>query len=119
MPQSIALSGTGLSPAVASLSASSLSFAGERVGSTSASQSVTLTNTGTGPLTITSIAVTGADASSFGFANSCGTSVAAGANCTIHGHFTPAAAGAMTAAIKITDNAGGSPQSIALTGTGH
>jgi len=117
-PQSIALSGTGLTPPAVSLSANSLTFAGERVGVTSASQSVTLTNTGTGPLAITSIAVTGTDASSFGFANSCGTTVAAGANCTIHGHFTPAATGALTAAVTITDNASGSPQSITLSGTG-
>jgi hypothetical protein len=44
--------------------------------------------------------------------------VAGGANCTIHGHFTPAATGALTAAITITDNASGSPQSITLSGTG-
>jgi len=118
-PQSISLSGTGLSLAAVTLSANSLSFGSVKVGATSASQSVTLTNTGTGPLSITSIAVTGTGSSSFGFANSCGTSVAAGANCTIHGHFTPAAAGALTAAVTITDNASGSPQSIALTGTGQ
>jgi hypothetical protein len=117
-PQSISLSGNGATPPAVSLSASSLSFAGERVGVTSASQSVTLTNTGTGPLVITSIAVTGTDASSFVFSNSCGTSVAAGANCAIHGHFTPATTGALTAAITITDNASGSPQSISLSGTG-
>jgi hypothetical protein len=96
-----------------------LTFAGEPVGVASASQSVTLTNTGTGPLAITSIAVTGTDASSFVFANSCGTSVAGGASCTIHGHFTPAATGALTAAVTITDNASGSPQSITLSGTGN
>jgi len=117
-PQSISLSGNGATPPAVSLSASSLSFAGERVGVTSASQSVTLTNTGTGPLVITSIVVTGTDASSFVFSNSCGTSVAAGANCAIHGHFTPATTGALTAAITITDNASGSPQSISLSGTG-
>jgi hypothetical protein len=118
-PQSISLSGTGVAPPAVSLSASSLSFGSQHVGSTSASQSVTLTNTGVGPLTITSIVVTGADASSFVFANSCGTSVAAGASCTIHGHFTPAATGALTATITITDNASGSPQSIALSGIGN
>src|SRR5580698_1303714 len=110
---------TGSATAQTTLSATSLAYGSETVGTASASQSVTLTNTGTAALAITSIAVTGADASSFVFANSCGTSVAVGASCTIHGHFTPAATGALTAAIKITDNAGGSPQSIALTGTGH
>jgi hypothetical protein len=118
-PQSIALSGTGLTPPAVSLSANSLTFAGQLAESTSASQSVTLTNTGTAPLDITSIAVTGTDASSFVFANNCGTSVAGGASCTIHGHFTPTTTGALSAAVTITDNASGSPQSISLSGTGQ
>jgi len=70
-------------------------------------------------LSITSIALTGANASSFTFANSCGTSLAAGANCSIHGHFNPVASGPLTAAITIVDNAGNSPQTVALSGTGQ
>ena len=118
-PQSITLTGTGTNPTTVSLSANSLSFGLQKVGSTSASQSVTLTNTGAATLGIANIAVTGADASSFVFGNTCGTSLAAGANCAIHGHFTPAAAGALSAAVTITDNGVGSPQSIALSGTGY
>jgi hypothetical protein len=63
--------------------------------------------------------VTGADASSFEFANSCGSSLAIGANCTIHGHFAPVTTGALTAAVTIIDSASGSPQSISLSGTGQ
>ena len=111
-PQHIALSGTG-EEAIASLS-----FGTQKVGTASASQSVTLSNTGNEALSITSIAVTGADASSFAFANNCGTSLAAKASCTIHGHFAPKTAGALTASITIKDNASGSPQSIALSGDG-
>jgi hypothetical protein len=122
-PQSIALSGTGLTPGKASLSASSLSFGTVRVGSGSASKSVTLTNTGGTRLPISSIAVTGADASSFVFGNNCGLNLAAGASCSIHGHFTPTTTGALNATVTITDNAVGSSQSItqsiALTGTGQ
>ena len=117
-PQSIKLSGTGVAPPV-TLSATKLAYPATTVGSSSSSQSVTMTNTGTAALTITSIAVTGTDASSFVFANSCGTSLAVGANCTIHGHFAPKATGALTAAVTITDSATGSPQSIALSGTGQ
>ena len=116
-PRTIALSGTGVAPPV-TLSATSLSFGSITVGETSASQTVTLTNTGTADLSIASLAVTGANASSFVFANSCATSLAVGANCTFHGHFAPTKAGAMTAAITITDSASSSPQSVALTGTG-
>jgi len=116
-PQRVTLSGTGVTPPV-TLSATSLSFSSVTVGASSGSQTVTMTNTGAAALSITSIAVTGSNASSFVFANSCGTSLAAGANCTIHGHFAPTAVGALKAAITITDNAVGSPQSIALSGTG-
>jgi fibronectin type 3 domain-containing protein len=44
--------------------------------------------------------------------------VAAGANCAIAVIFTPSALGARTAALSITDNASGSPQTVALSGTG-
>src|SRR5439155_6165936 len=49
--------------------------------------------------------------------NTCGTSVAAGANCTISVTFTPTATGIRTGAVTITDNIAGSPQTISLTGT--
>ena len=114
--QTIPLSGIATSTTV-SLSATKLSYGGVNVGSTSASQSVTLTNTGSATLSIISIGVTGLDASSFVFANNCA-GLAAGASCSIHGHFAPAAVGAVTAAITISDSATGTPQSIALAGTG-
>jgi len=117
-PQTISVSGTGGLP-TATLSATSLSFGTVPVGGTSASQSVTLTNNGQAALNITSIVLGGADASSYDFANSCGSSLAVGANCSIHGHFGPTTTGTLTATITITDNASGSPQTIALSGTGH
>lgn len=104
---------------VVTLSATSLAFGTETVGDATASQSVTLTNTGQLSLTISSIVLGGPNPSSFVFANSCGATLAAGANCSIHGHFAPTTTGALTATITITDNATGSPQSIALSGTGQ
>ena len=100
------------------LSATSLAFPATTVGAASNSQSVTMTNTSGSVLSISSIAVGGANGSSFVFGNSCGTSLAVGANCSIHGHFAPTLGGALTATITITDNASSSPQSIALSGTG-
>ncbi len=118
-PQSVRLSGTGAlaAPAV-SLSATSLSYGNENVGTRTATLSVTMNNSGTASLLIGSIAVTGASASSFDFANDCGTSLEVKASCTIHGHFIPTGLGAVTAAVTITDNAAGSPQKITLSGTG-
>jgi len=112
--QTIALSSDA---PVATLSAAMVAFGPQQTGSTSAQQ-VTLTNTGSAALTIASVAVTGTNASAFAFPNSCGTSLAAGANCTITGNFTPAGAGAMTAKLVITDNASGSPQTVNLSGVG-
>jgi sugar lactone lactonase YvrE len=113
--QTIALSGDA---PVASLSAASLSFGPQQVGMASASQQVALTNSGSAPLAISSIAVVGAPASVFVFPNPCPSSLAAGANCVISGHFTPGGAGLAVAKIAIADNAPNSPQIVALTGAG-
>ena len=118
-PQTIALSGTGVAPAGAiTLQMSSLNFSSINVGSSSGAQSVTVTNTGAAVVNIGSIAVTGTNASEFAFANNCGSSLAIGASCIIHGHFAPTAIGAASAAVTITDDAAGSPQTITLSGTG-
>ena len=101
-----------------SLSPASLTFSSQLVGTTSAAQSVTLTNTGNATLSISGIATTGTNASDFRQTNTCGASVAAGANCPINVTFTPSVAGAEAASLAVTDNAAGSPQTISLTGTG-
>jgi len=98
-----------------SLSSTSLTFASQLVGSTSAAQTVTLNNTGNAALSVTSIVASG----DYAQTNTCGTSVAAGANCTISVTFTPTATGTRTGAITITDNTSGSPHIVSLTGTGN
>ena len=113
--QTIALSGDA---PVAAASASMLSFGPQQIETVSAAQQVTLTNTGSAALTITNIAVNGTNASAFAFPDTCAASLAAGASCAIEGQFTPARAGAMTAQLTITDNASGSPQTVALWGVG-
>jgi hypothetical protein len=113
-PQSVALTGTGAGP-VAGLSPASLTFAGQMVGSTSSAQTVTLANTGNAALAITSIAASG----DFAATNTCGSSVAAGANCTISVTFHPTAGGSESGTLTITDNAPGSPHTVSLAGTGE
>ena len=98
-----------------SLTSTSLTFASQLVGATSAAQTVTLNNTGNAALSVTSI-VAGGD---YAQTNTSGTSIAAGANCTISVTFTPTATGTRTGAITITDNAAGSPHIVSLTGTGN
>ncbi len=121
-PQALALSGIGAQPTPAvSLSPASVAFGGQRVGTTSATQSVTLTNSGTADLTIAGVAVSGANAGDFAESDDCPVSPATlgpGAGCTIQVGFTPIAAGSRAAAVTISDDAPGGPQTAALTGTG-
>src|SRR5439155_352799 len=101
------------SPAI-TLSPTALTFAAQNVGLTSAVQPVTLSNTGSGALAITSIAVSG----DFGQTDTCGGSLAAGANCTINVTFTPTASGARSGTLTVTDNAVSNPRTVLLAGTG-
>jgi len=120
-PQTIALSGTGVTAAAGSLSLSStsLSFGTEEVGSSTAAQGVTVTNTSsTAVLYFKSIVLSGANAASFVTSNTCGASIAAGAACKIGARFAPATTGPLTATITLTDSASTSPQVITLSGTG-
>ncbi len=117
-PQALALTGTGVAPAV-TLAPTSLTFGSFSVGSSSSAQNVTLSNSGNSTLNLTSITVTGLDPSDFTQTNTCGTSLAAATNCTISVTFTPIAAGSRSASLSIADDATGSPQFVALTGTGN
>jgi hypothetical protein len=116
-PQTVTLSGTGLG-ATASLSASSLTFASQLVGTTSSAQQVTLQNAGNQALSITSISLTGADSGDFSSSQNCGSSLAANVACQITVTFTPTQRGTRTAAVSLVDSGPGSPQSISLSGTG-
>src|SRR5207247_585798 len=87
----------------------------------SAPMTVTLTNTGAAALTINSFAPSDDFAATSTAAITCPTSpatLAAGANCTINVTFTPTASGARTGTLSLTDNAGGSPQIMTLSGNG-
>jgi hypothetical protein len=116
-PQTVALSGSGGLAAVR-LSPSSLSFGNESVGLATAPQTITLSNTGYSTLNISSIGVTGTNTGDFSESVTCGSTLAAGANCTISVTFGPTALGARTATLTIIDDGPGSPQNAAVTGTG-
>ncbi len=117
--QTIALSGTGVTAApVVTLNPTNVNFGNQNVGTTSAAQTVTLTNTGTISLTVSSITLTGTNASEFTETNNCPASLAVNASCTLSMTFTPSANGARTASVGISDNAAGSPQPLLLSGTG-
>jgi Abnormal spindle-like microcephaly-assoc'd, ASPM-SPD-2-Hydin len=114
-PQVVSLTGTGAqtTPGI-SFSPTSLSFGNQAVGTTSQPMSVTLTNSGNGSLTISAIAAS----ADFAETNTCGPTLASGANCTINVTFTPTVSGSASGTVTVTDNAAGSPQSVAVSGTG-
>jgi sugar lactone lactonase YvrE len=113
-PHTVALNGVGLSP-VAALSTSNLDFGSLRVGTTSPAQAVTLSNTGNAPLLIAGITASG----DFAQTNTCGDSVAAGADCAINVTFAPTAGDTRNGTITINDDALDSPQVVTLTGVGQ
>jgi hypothetical protein len=118
-PQVVLLTGTGVVQGpIATLSASSLTFSTQVVGTSSTAQSVILTNSGSAALSITNVSFNGADPGDFSQTNTCGTSLAPGANCSISITFTPKLKGTRSAALALADDAAGNPQLIALSGTG-
>jgi len=101
------------SPSV-TLSTSSVSFGDIALGFSSSAQPITITNAGTAALSIASIAASG----DFSQTNNCGTMLAINATCQVAVVFTPTATGPRPGTVTISDNAGGSPQIITLTGNG-
>jgi len=106
--------GGGGGPSALTASPSSESFGNTAVGSTSPAQPVTVTNPGSSAVSMASIGVTGP----FTEANNCGTSLAAGASCTVSVTFAPTAAGSATGTLSVNSSAPGSPLTVALSGTG-
>jgi len=113
--QNISLTGTGTAAPTFTLTPASLTFAGQLITTTSASQPATVTNTGANAIPI-SISVT----SNFGETDNCptgsGQTLAGGASCTINVTFTPSAAGPLTGTLTVTSS--GVAQTTQLSGTG-
>jgi hypothetical protein len=117
--ESAQLSGTGLAPAPAvTLVPGSLDFGTLTQGS-SASLNVSATNSGTAPLHITTVVLGGANANDYNSSSpTCNSAVAVNSACTIIVTFTPLASGLRSATVTVSDDSPGSPQTIAVKGTG-
>jgi hypothetical protein len=114
-PQTVALSGTATE---VKLEPKGVNFGNQKVGTKSAPVGVELTNVGSTSLSISGIATMGKDAGDFSQTNNCGKSVPAGGHCTIKVRFAPQAKGQRSATLAVSDDGGGGPQTVALTGTG-
>ena len=126
----VSLSGTGVAPVV--LSHTSLAFAAQFEGTTSASQSITVTNQQLVALPMSSATISGANASDFGFGvgSTCpiGASLPASppppavpTNCMLFVNFTPKGSGTRTATLNIVETVLGNQQTqtVTLKGSGE
>ena len=113
--QTVALSGIGVIPSY-TVSPASLAFGSQMVNMASAPMSITVANTGTLPLPISSIALSPASPNPFAQTNTCGSSLAAAASCTVSVLFNPNLAGSATATLGI--NVDGMISTVNLSGIG-
>lgn len=112
--QKVALSGNGVLPQVSV--PTSIAFDPALIGTTLSNRTIFVQNTGTISTTISKVQLSGLD---FGItSDNCVGVLQALSSCAIGLSFTPTAAGPLSGSVTITDDAGGSPQIVQLTGTG-
>ena len=97
------------------VSPTSLSFGNQVLGTSSSVKKVTLKNAQSTSISVSSIISNLAD---FTRSTSCSTTLTAGSSCTISVTFTPTALGLRSGTLSVNDTGAGSPQTVALSGTG-
>jgi hypothetical protein len=115
-PQSIPLSGTGVS---ISFTPKTTNYGTVTVGST-LSKNITVSNLGTGAVAFTAFSIVGLNPGDFHITgNSCGATLAAAQTCVVTVQFKPTAAGTRKGTLKVTDTgAGTASQTATLVGVG-
>ncbi len=117
-PQFIELLGAGTA---IKLSAGSLNFGSQKVGTKSKSQIVSATNEGSTAVQFSSVYIGGADSRDFLETNTCtAQAIQPGASCTATVTFDPTKTGTRSASLylRVKNQPGASPQPVTLTGTG-
>ena len=95
----------------------SLSFAAQTVGTTSAARTVTVVNNRDTTITMDGVSFTGSDPNDFAESSTtCSSTLGGRKRCTVSITFTPQATGTRTAVLNVKDSASGSPQSVSLSG---
>jgi hypothetical protein len=110
--QTALLSGNGQTGPTDALSTSSLTFAAQAIGTTSAAQQVTVTNGGDSALTNIKLQLTG----DFAVTNLCGIALPGHSTCALEVVYSPKAVGAERGQMAIQDALGA--QVVVLNGTG-
>jgi hypothetical protein len=113
--QTVPLTGVGT---FLSVTPDPIAFPSQLLNTTSAPMTITLENVNpSSSVTVTSVTITGPDASDYAENSTCGV-IPANGTCSFTMTFTPAALGKQTATLKIVENGGGSPRSIPVSGFG-
>jgi hypothetical protein len=103
-------------------SPTSVTFAGQDVGSTSNSSTVVFTNIGGAPLIISSVSVSGSKPQDFPSQSSstcvAGATIPTGGTCSVDVAFSPTGSDSRSAVISMSDNSLGSPHTVSLSGDG-
>lgn len=112
---SVSLTGTGVKPTIA-LSAASLAFANQRVGTTSVPRTVSVMNTGSDALVVTAMSTSGAP---YAVSPNSGFVLSPGASTNLSVTFSPTAAGAAAGTLTLTTDDTDNPSPVInLAGTG-
>jgi hypothetical protein len=114
-PQTVPLTGRGT---FFNWSPRGLNMGNQPVGTSSAARTVTLTNAGGAAITLYSIEIGWVNPGDFTQTNTCGSSLNAGASCTIEVMFTPKAVGSRLGHVAISDSAFGGTHWVGLLGKG-
>jgi hypothetical protein len=116
-PTSVALTGTGIAAILTlSINPTSLNFGNVTTATSSATLNVTITDTGNSNVTISQINLSGVGYSMTG--GGAPVTLSPSQNLTLTIQFSPTAAGTVNGSISMVSNAGGSPATVSLSGTG-
>jgi hypothetical protein len=98
----------------------SLAFPDQAMGKAGPPQSLTVANQGPGTLTVTSLALGGANGGDFAVTGDTCSNIAvlSGKTCTMNAVFTPTGGGPRSAMLSIISNGAGSPKVVGLSGNG-
>ncbi len=96
----------------------SIDFGPQNVGTKSTPQTATLVNADALPLPVTGITIVGKNPKNFSQTNNCPTNIPVGGSCQIQITFAPKSLGDKSASLSVGYTGPGSPQSVALSGTG-
>ncbi len=103
-------------PAAPRISPDKLDFGVQNIGNTTGPRTLTLANPGPSMLHIASVLASGID---FLETDNCGTSLAAGSQCSIQITFKPATIGQRLGQLSVTSSVPVQPRSVPLSGTGE